>query len=637
MFTLATTALFSPLIGFCVVGGASQYLSDRLAAFLSLFFMTLCLLAGILVFHETCIVGTRYYVSLAPFITFGSTYLGWDIYLDTLSGLMVGIVSSISFLVHLYSVGYMKGETGVPRFMSYLSLFTFFMLLLVTSSHLLQLFVGWEGVGLVSYLLVGFYYTKTSACSAAVKSFLVNRVGDVGYILGLCLTFWALGSLHFAEFLPLAPKLAHLTLVLPGIGEVPVMSAIALLFFIGAMAKSAQLGLHTWLPDAMEGPTPVSALIHAATMVTAGVFLMVRLGPILELAPAIQTFIMLLGAATAFVASTIGCVQQDIKRVIAYSTCSQLGYMFMAVGCSAYGAAIFHLTTHAFFKALLFLSAGSIIHAFSGIQDMREMGGCWRFIPRTYSFMWIGSLSLAGLPFFSGFYSKDSILALLEHSAQPYSLIAWTAGIVSVFLTAFYTWRALIKTFHGKMRASSMVAAHVHESPWTMQAPLLVLAAGALLVGKLGLESFVGENTFWHGALLTVRTLPHEGWFALLLPVAISLGGIALAWVMYYRFTQLPEQISRFFSWIYKLLCHKWFFDEAYHYLFVLPTSYLATLCWKWFDVRFIDKISVEGPGQLLLWIGQRVLILQTGYIQHYAFAMLIGAACLLLFLWRLT
>ena len=638
MFASSLTALFAPLLGFVVVGTLSQRLSSRWGAILTIVPMFFSCCAGVLVFYQTCVLGQLSYIHLAPFLRIGSLDLSWSIYLDALSGLMTGVVTSVSFLVHVYSVGYMHGQKGIPRFMCYLSFFTFCMLLLVMSAQLLQLFVGWEGVGLASYLLVGFYYRKGSACTAAVKSFLVNRVGDASYIVGMCLVFVAFGSLGFSDIFAALPQHAQDVFFCPLIGEISLMNALALTFFIGAMGKSAQLGLHVWLPDAMEGPTPVSALIHAATMVTAGVFLMVRLGPILELAPAIRSFIMVIGGLTALMAATIACVQQDIKKSIAYSTCSQLGYMFMAVSCSAYGAAMFHLTTHAFFKALLFLGAGSVIHIFSGVQDMREMGGVWRLIPWTYGFMWIGSLALAGIPFFAGFYSKDAILSFLWLSENdPYHKFAWHAGLYGAFLTAFYSWRLLLKVFHGEPHASSMVLARVHESPWIMRLPLIALSFGAIFAGKLGFESFVGDQTMWRYAILEVKHLHHMSFLVEIMPTLLSLTGVGIAFLFYRFYPQILEKMCLYFSVIYRLLQNKWYFDKIYDVLFVQPSYLVARFLGRVVDERVIDDGMVKGSVRLVRWCGAMLLVCHTGYVQHYVFAMLLGLLSLMFWLLQLS
>lgn len=625
MILPALFAVFAPLCGGALTGALNQRISPHVAYLLTISFMCASFGGALLVVYETCLQGNSFYTPLFTFLQVGELNVSWSLYLDALSGLMMGIITFVSLMVHVYSIGYMKGEEGTPRFMCYLSLFTFFMLVLVTSANLLQLFVGWEGVGLASYLLIGFYYKKPSAGEASLKAFLVNRVGDAGFIIGLCLAFVFCHSLQFSDILPRASEMASFYVQVPFWGVVPFSELLALAFFVGAMGKSAQLGLHVWLPDAMEGPTPVSALIHAATMVTAGIFLMVRLGPVLEYAPMVQTFIVWLGGLTCFVAATIGCVQTDIKRVIAYSTCSQLGYMFMAVGCSAYGAAMFHLTTHAFFKALLFLSAGSTIHAFSGTQEMGEMGGVWRTIPFTYAMIWIGSLALAGLPFFAGFYSKDAILAYLWGSGVQSSGFGLTLGLVVVLLTAFYSWRLIFLVFHGSVRASSMVVAHIHESPWVMRAPLVFLAFGAVFAGKLGFEAFLGPNHMWGSALVQYQHVPHLPFVFECLPILLSLSGIGIAYALYMAWPALASRLESTFKILHTWCLNKWYFDVVYDILFRRTLLKLSSFCWLILDKKLIDGCGVHGVTRFVSWLSTRSVLMQTGCIQHYALLMLLG------------
>src|SRR5277367_6276133 len=444
-------------------------------------------------------------IALFPWITSGDLQVGWSLRVDTLTAIMLVVVNTISSLVHVYSIGYMREDPYRPRFFSYLSLFTFAMLMLVTANNFLQLFFGWEGVGLASYLLIGFWYTRPSANAAAIKAFIVNRVGDFGFALGIFGIYYVFKTLDFDAVFAAAPAMAGKSFIFAG-HSVDILTTLCILLFVGAMGKSAQLGLHTWLPDAMEGPTPVSALIHAATMVTAGVYMVARLSPMFEYAPAALAVVGVIGGTTCMFAASIGMAQNDIKRVIAYSTCSQLGYMFFAAGVSAYSAAMFHLFTHAFFKALLFLCAGSVIHSMSGEQDMRRMGGLWKKIPITYVLMWIGSLSLAGIPPFSGFFSKDSILAAAWASETAVGRYSFCLGAFTAFLTAFYSWRLLIMTFHGTSRADHETQHHIHESPWVMLAPLFVLAAGAIGAGWLADSFFVGEGReeFWKSSILVL-------------------------------------------------------------------------------------------------------------------------------------
>ena len=485
-------AVFSPLVGFMIAGLLGKEIGDKGAQFITVAGMLIAAAASMFLFYDVIYLGHERIYPLANWITSGDLDVQWTLRIDQLTAVMMVVINVVSACVHIYSIGYMSHDDSKARFMAYLSLFTFAMLMLVTADNLLQLFFGWEGVGLASYLLIGFWNHKPSANAAAVKAFVVNRVGDFGLVLGVMATFVVFGTVQFDAIFNAAPDMAEAQFTFLG-HDFHALTIIGLLLFIGAVGKSAQLGLHTWLPDAMEGPTPVSALIHAATMVTAGVFLVARFSPLYEYAPLALQVICVMGGLTAFVAATIGMTQFDIKRVIAYSTMSQLGYMFFALGVSAYGAAIFHLFTHAFFKALLFLGAGSVIHAMSDEQDMRKMGGIFRHIPFTYAMMWIGSLALAGLLFFSGYYSKDMILEAAWADHSWFGELAFWLGIAAAFMTAFYSWRLLFMTFHGEPRASKEVMDHVHESPAVMKGPLLVLAAGALFAGAFFYQGFVGS------------------------------------------------------------------------------------------------------------------------------------------------
>jgi NADH-quinone oxidoreductase subunit L len=485
-----------PLLGAIIAGLFGRLIGDRASQVVTCSLMVLAGLLSISVFVDVALGGNVRVIELFTWVDSGEFEVSWAVRADTLSAVMMLVVSNISALIHIYSIGYMSHDKSIPRFFAYLSLFTFFMLSLVTADNFLQMFFGWEGVGLCSYLLIGFWYERPSACAAAIKAFLVNRVGDIGFALGIMGCFVLFGSVGFDQVFASVPEYADYTFNFLGI-EGHALTVFAILLFIGAMGKSAQLGLHTWLPDAMEGPTPVSALIHAATMVTAGVFMVCRLSPIFEYAPIALQMVTYVGAATAFFAATIGLTQFDIKRVIAYSTCSQLGYMFFAAGVSAYGAAIFHLMTHAFFKALLFLGSGSVIHAMSDEQDMRKMGGIWRLIPITYAVMWIGSLALAGIGIpgvfgFAGFYSKDIVLEAAYGAHSAAGSFAFWLGIAAAFMTAFYSWRLLFMTFHGAPRADKRVMDHVHESPWIMLVPLLLLSVGAIFAGAFAYDWFVG-------------------------------------------------------------------------------------------------------------------------------------------------
>src|SRR5256714_2935746 len=502
---LAVAVVFLPLIAAIIAGFFGRVIGDRGAQLVTCGALLLSAVLGIFLFRDILASDEVRVIPLFRWIVAGGVDVVWSLRLDTLTGVMIVVVTVVSSMVHVYSIGYMHGDPSIPRFMSYMSLFTFFMLALVTSDNFVQLFFGWEGVGLMSYLLVGFWYDRASANEAAIKAFIVNRVGDFGFALGIFAVFVIFGSLDFGTVFGKAPGAVGTTINFLG-WQVPSLTLACILLFIGAMGKSAQLGLHTWLPDAMEGPTPVSALIHAATMVTAGVYMVARLSPLFEYAPTALAVVGVIGGTTAVFAASVGMAQNDIKRVIAYSTCSQLGYMFFAAGVSAYAAAIFHLFTHAFFKALLFLGAGSVIHAMSAEQDMRRMGGLWRRIRITYALMWIGSLSLAGIPFFAGYCSKDTILAASWASGTAVGRYSFCLGIFTAFLTAFYSWRLLIMTFHGKPRADAETLHHVHESPWVMLVPLIVLAVGAVVAGMIFEGWFVGPERaeVWKHSILVL-------------------------------------------------------------------------------------------------------------------------------------
>ena len=592
--------------------------------------------AATYIFYDAIFLGNTGTVELFTWIDSGAMEVSWAVRVDTLTAVMLFVVSVVSAVIHVYSIGYMHHDPGIPRFMAYLSLFTFFMLTLVTADNLVQLFFGWEGVGLASYLLIGFWYDKPSANAAAIKAFVVNRVGDFGFILGIFATFILFQSVHLDTIFAAAAGKADATLRVFG-GEFHALTVISLLLFVGAMGKSAQLGLHTWLPDAMEGPTPVSALIHAATMVTAGVFMVARLSPLFEQSETALAVVTVVGASTAIFAATVACVQNDIKRVIAYSTCSQLGYMFFACGVSAYSAGIFHLTTHAFFKALLFLGAGSVIHAMSDEQDMRKMGGIWRSIPVTYAVMWVGSLALVGIWPFAGFYSKDIVLEAAYGAHSVVGGYAFWLGISAALLTAFYSGRLLFMTFHGEPRADEKVMAHVHESPKVMIIPLLILAAGAAFAGYLGYDAFVGAGAaeFWGDAIVVLpshtalEAAHHVPLWVKYLPLGVGLAGIAGSYVLYMRAPNLPGLLAVRFRAIYLFLLNKWYFDELYDFLFVRPAFVLGRGFWKTGDGALIDGVGPDGVAAATLDLARRASRLQTGYLYHYAFAMLTGVVIL--------
>ena len=626
-----------PLAGAAVAGLSGPWIRDRGAQLVSCGSVSLSALLSIFIFYDVAIGGNARVIELFTWFDSGDLKASWALKFDTLSAVMVLTVSVVSAWIHIYSIGYMAGDPGIPRFFAYLNLFTFFMLILVTAENFLQLFFGWEGVGLLSYLLIGFWYDRPAANAASIKAFIVNRVGDFGFTLGILGVFALFGSLSFDLVFAAVPDKVGTTLNFLGM-EIDALTLVCLLLFMGAMGKSAQILLHTWLPDAMEGPTPVSALIHAATMVTAGVFLVVRLSPMFEYAPIALAVVAVIGATTALVTATIGLVQNDIKRVIAYSTCSQLGYMFFAVGVSAYPAAIFHLVTHAYFKALLFLGSGSVIHALAGEQDMRKMGGMWRKLPVTYAVMWIGGLALAGvgIPFFIGFagyYSKDIILGAAWGAHSWVGTYAFWLGIATAILTAFYSWRLLFLTFHGSPRADARVMAQVREAPKVMTIPLGFLALGAVVSGGIAYSAFVGEGmaAFWGDSILildsnTALLEAHQAppW-VVVLPTVMAVAGIAIAWLMYIRRPELPRRLAGRFRAVYLLLYRKWYFDEIYDRLFVFPANDLGRGFWHSGDGAVIDGVGPDGIARAALNLARRAGRLQTGYVYHYAFAMLIG------------
>ena len=632
--------VFLPLLGSIIAGFWGRRLGDKLSLYLTSTLLLISMTLSWITFWQLSSNHVDKIYPLMEWMNVGDFNIVWSLRHDMLSAVMMIVITTVSAMVHIYSIGYMSHDNSKPRFMSYLSLFTFAMLMLVTSDNLIQLFFGWEGVGLASYLLIGFWYHKPSAHTAAMKAFIVNRVGDFGFILGIIATYSVFGSLYFDEIFNDVEGLQKLSIVMFGF-KINVIELIAMLFFIGAMGKSAQIGLHTWLPDAMEGPTPVSALIHAATMVTAGVFLVCRMSPLLEFAPFALNVITIVGAMTAIFAATIGLTQFDIKRVIAYSTCSQLGYMFFAAGVSAYPASMFHLTTHAFFKALLFLGAGSVIHAMSDEQDMRKMGGIWKKIPFTYALMWVGSLALAGIPFFAGYYSKDLILEAAWAASSNSGYFAFWLGCLAAFLTAFYSWRVLLLTFHGDFNSSKEVLDHVHESPIVMLIPLFVLALGAIFSGWYFYNDFVGYNwkEFWGNSIFisekhkAFKLAHYVPLWVKYLPIFLAILGIICAYLFYMLNPNLPKILSKKFSPIYNLFYNKWYFDELYDYLFVKSFIKFGNFFWKKGDEGTIDRFGPNGISNLVKNISSKSIIIQSGYIYHYAFAMLIGLVVLITWL----
>ncbi len=649
--------VFLPLIGFLVVGLFGTSLGAKASEYITSGLLVISALLSWVAFFSIGFSETEVFtVPVLRWIQSGGIDTFWSLRIDTLTVVMLVVVNTVSALVHIYSIGYMHHDPNRPRFFAYLSLFTFAMLMLVTSDNLIQMFFGWEGVGLASYLLIGFWYKKPSANAAAIKAFVVNRVGDFGFALGIFGVFVLFGSVNLstifanaAAFIPAegAEAAANGASVLTFLGyaldKQAALTVVCLLLFMGAMGKSAQVPLHTWLPDAMEGPTPVSALIHAATMVTAGVFMLARLSPLFELSHTALLVVTFIGAITAFFAATVGLVQNDIKRVIAYSTCSQLGYMFVALGVGAYGAAIFHLFTHAFFKALLFLGSGSVIHAVSDEQDMRRMGGLRKLIPATYWMMVIGTLALTGVGVpatvigTAGFFSKDAIIesAFVGHNAV--AGFAFVLLVVAACFTSFYSWRLIFMTFHGKPRASHEVMHHVHESPPVMLVPLFVLATGALFAGLLFHQQFIGEayEAFWKASLFTLpdNHILHDmhgvPLWVKLSPFVAMLIGFVVAWQFYIRSPQTPVNLAAQHRGLYAFLLNKWYFDELFDFLFVRGAKRLGHFLWKTGDGRIIDGLGPDGISARVVDVTNRVVKLQSGYLYHYAFAMLIGVAAL--------
>ena len=627
-------AIFLPLMGGILAGVFGNRMGDRASQLVTVLPMLLAAILSAYLLWEVGFQGNSQTIELFTWIDSGTLELSWALRFDTLTAVMVFVVNVVSSMVHVYSVGYMAHDPHKPRFMAYLSLFTFFMLALVSADNFVQMFFGWEGVGLMSYLLIGFWYHRPAANAAAIKAFVVNRVGDFGFMLGILGVFFVFGTLDFDTVFKAVPDIASQSFTFLSM-DVDILTTICLLLFIGAMGKSAQIGLHTWLPDAMEGPTPVSALIHAATMVTAGVFMVARLSPMFEFAPIALTVIVLIGGTTAFFAATIGLTQHDIKRVIAYSTCSQLGYMFFALGVGAYPAAIFHLMTHAFFKALLFLGAGSVIHGMDDEQDMRKMGGLFPKMKVTGSLMWIGSLALAGVPLFAGFWSKDIILESAFAAHTGMGLYAFWAGIAAALMTAFYSWRLLFLTFHGRTRADDHTFDHAHESPPVMIIPLIVLALGAIFAGWLAVDYFVGHHMeeFWGSSLLMLHNVIEEAhhvpeWVKKL-PIVVGAVGIVGAWVMYIAKPEWPAALVARIRPVHRFVYNKWFFDELYDRMFVRPSFVIGRGLWKSGDGAVIDGVGPDGIAAATLDLARRASRLQSGYVYHYAFAMLIGLVVL--------
>ncbi|MCF6198347.1 MAG: NADH-quinone oxidoreductase subunit L [Hyphomicrobiaceae bacterium] len=638
-----TLIVFLPLLGFLVAGLFGKLIGAKASEYVTSGLLLVSAALSWVVFYQFALSGhpgEPHIVELLHWLTSGNLNLSWAIRVDTLTAVMLVVVTTVSSLVHVYSIGYMHNDPHRQRFFAYLSLFTFAMLMLVTANNFMQMFFGWEGVGLASYLLIGFWYKKPTANAAAIKAFVVNRVGDFGFALGIFAIFFVFGSMDFDTVFAAAKAQQGLTMHFLS-WELDVLTVICLLLFMGAMGKSAQLFLHTWLPDAMEGPTPVSALIHAATMVTAGVFMVARLSPLFELAPTALWVVTLVGASTAFFAATVGVTQNDIKRVVAYSTCSQLGYMFVALGVGAYGAGIFHLFTHAFFKALLFLGSGAVIHAVSDEQDMRKMGGLAKKIPITYAMMIIGTIALTGvgIPMLigtAGFYSKDAIIESAFAAHSPIGNYAFWLTVVAAFLTSFYSWRLIFMTFHGPSRVDEEAAKHIHESPNVMLIPLYVLAVGALAAGFIFKDYFIGDHPadFWGRSIADtqhiVEAMHHVPLWVKLSPFVMMISGFALAWLFYIQFTKLPSIFARLFKPIYLFSYNKWYFDELYNLIFVRFSLWLGRLFWKGGDGKIIDGLGPDGVAARVLDVTKGAVRMQTGYVYHYAFVMLIGLAAII-------
>ncbi len=669
---LVSLLLFAPLLGALIAGLFGRRIGDVASMSVTTGLLFVACALGWTTFFQVVGGGwpPHFTVEIAPFINVGTFHSDWSIRIDTLSAVMLVVVTTVSALVHLYSWGYMADDPARPRFFAYLSLFTFAMLALVTASDFMQLFFGWEGVGLASYLLIGFWHHKDTANAASIKAFVVNRVGDAGFALGIMTVFWAFGSIRFAEIFPQMASHVHVVWRFAG-QDFRLIDLACCLLFIGAMGKSAQFFLHTWLPDAMEGPTPVSALIHAATMVTAGVYMVCLLSPMFEYAPTAKEVVTIVGAVTSLFAATVGLAQNDIKRVVAYSTCSQLGYMFLAAGVGAYPAAMFHLFTHAFFKALLFLGAGAVILAVHHEQDMRKMGGLWRVIPITYAVMVLGTISITGVGLpgidlgFSGFYSKDAIInaAFLAGRTDGISNFAFIISLMAAGLTSFYSWRLIFMTFHGKAKwghDSHAANDHAqddhahgddhghghghghggapHEAPWAMRGPLLLLAFGAIAAGGLFVERFVGPERadFWRGSIFTLPANHILDSFASVppavvwAPLVVTALGFAGAWYAYVLKEGMGARIAARRGLLWSFLYNKWYFDELYELVFVRGAKALGDLFWKGGDKALIDGLGPDGVSHVSYALGKATGRLQTGYVYHYAFVMLLGIAGLL-------
>jgi NADH-quinone oxidoreductase subunit L len=634
MQNLVTLIPLFPLLGFLLIGLTNKRLPNKVVGLIASGSVSLSFISGLVSFSnllgmapESRLINPH----LFDWIEVGAFKSSVSFAFDPLSAVMVLVVSGVGLLIHIYSIGYMSHDKGFARYFAYLNLFTFSMLVLVLADNLLLMFVGWEGVGLCSYLLIGFWFHKKSATNAGKKAFIVNRIGDFGFLRGVMLIFWNMGTLNIREIAIQAPQLSHL-----GSG---LITAIALLLFVGATGKSAQIPLYVWLPDAMEGPTPVSALIHAATMVTAGVYMVARLSAVYVLSPTALTVVAIVGGLTALYAATIGLAQNDIKRVLAYSTISQLGYMFLACGVAAFSAGIFHLMTHAFFKALLFMSAGSVIHALSGEQDMRNMGGLKKYLPHTFRVLLVGTLAISGVPLLAGFFSKDDIL--WQAFSSPYgNPVFWLMGILAAILTAFYMFRLLYLTFYGKTNFNSEALNHVHESPSVMTTPLYILALLSIVGGYIGLPHILGGGAWFEKFLKPVIAKPEHieaivehsvssEYLLMLLSIVAAAIGITTAYLFYIKNPERPKRFALKLSGAYQLILHKYYIDEVYDYLVVKPLYITSLIFWKIFDVSVIDG-SINGTARFFGSLSQRLRVFQTGYVRNYALVLLIGVVALL-------
>jgi NADH-quinone oxidoreductase subunit L len=627
--------IFLPLAG-AILGYFGKSLGKFFSEIVTSLFTSLSAIFSIIIFYNGVTKNIYQNNKIFEWINSGNFVANWSINIDPLSSVMLVVVTFVSALVHIYSIGYMSHDPHKPRFMSYLSLFTFSMLVLVVSDNFLQLFFGWEGVGLCSYLLIGFWYKKNSANNAAIKAFVVNRVGDFGLAIGIFLIFFYMGTINFNEVFNLVPQFVEKKIIFLG-SEINLITCICLFLFIGAMGKSAQFLLHTWLPDAMEGPTPVSALIHAATMVTAGVFLLVRCSPIFEYSQFALNIVAVIGMITAIFAASVALVQNDIKKIIAYSTCSQLGYMFFAVGVGAYHVAIFHLFTHAFFKALLFLGSGSVIHAFKDEQDIRKMGGVWKKLPFTYVLMLIGTLALTGFPFLSGFYSKDAIIEFAFLEQSKVGNYAAFIGIFTAFLTSIYSWRLLFKTFHGSYNNKELPIDKTHESPYVMLLPLFFLAIGAIFAGYFFKEIFIGHDSknFWKNSILFLDVIKHDHlplWLIMFTPILVTIS-IPISYYLFLKNTKILEEFKNTNLPLYNFLLNKWYIDELYDLIIVNPLKKIGIFFWREVDQNIVDRFGPDGISKVIKKISDKAVRFQTGYIYDYAFVMLIGLSALITYL----